>query len=110
MTGRNGTYEYCFSDGSEQFTVCRCEVFLEREELPLKYLCLLMDTQIRYRLANTNINTCIIIYIYGQISAYIYWEGAVGTKYEHTPKYKYERNSFINCCLKVWGMFQGKKS
>ena len=23
-----------------------------------------------------------------------------------TPKYKYERNSFINCWLRVWGMFQ----
>ena len=34
MTGRNGIYEYCFSDGSEQFTVCRSEVFLERVELP----------------------------------------------------------------------------
>ena len=49
MTGRDGIYEYCFSifsDGSEQFTGCRCEVFLEREELP--YLCLLMGTQKRH--------------------------------------------------------------
>ena len=70
MTGRNGTYEYCFSDGSEQFTVCRCEVFLEREELPLKYLCLLMGAQkqIHYiTVAHKNMN----IHLLGKWCGYL---------------------------------------